>query len=452
MTFLDLAFVDAPSPTANVAVSLTGDQVYLSTFDSFSLGTPTYEAEPDAVGGLFGWRTVSFELTIVAPYSDATGIMQDISRELLQPRNWLRVQRGPETEAMFLRTYRTPQGAVSWTKNFGDVWTLPVSLVCDAELTGNRVDLPAQTATNAATGTNDMVVTLAGIKGDFQTPAIVWTSTSDASMMARLSSSVRPPVLVEAETYASIGPQSTAITSTATYSNSGGVLLTPVSTSTNLVGTWTMPATLQPGTYQVLVRCKLSVAAVGWSGYMWGITGLGSDTGATAFTPDGTTTAMQLVDMGTIQIPDRRVGSVPVAPFLPTFNLTVTRAATASGTLGVDYFAFIPAGPSEYDRTATVTGAVVAYLPSSSPLVFDGTNFDDWAGYVYTPSTSIFDPAALMQQIPPADVSGGMPLLTPGVTNYLTYLRMGNGILLTKQSPVYVSYFPKYLHLAPDAT
>ncbi len=431
-----LSFVTGPNATPTVTLALNPDDSNYVDAENFSLGAPVFEAAPDSVGGVDGFRTVSFTVVVRGSWSVAAAAMQNVARHLLQPRNWLMLSPSSPAKPMFLQTYRTQQEALAWDDADLGVWTLPVSLAADAYLLGDRVDLASHTVANAVSGT-DMVQSVSGVKGDAPTPAVIWTPDVDAAEQVLIVGSTTQPAVVEAESM-TLAFGTSLVSADTTFSNSGGVVTSAGGNTTQVSAP--LPSNVTGGTYQLWLRLKKSSTSSVWSGSVSGITGFANDV---LNFPTLGTTEFQMVNMGTVEIPERQVGYAdPLAPALPTFTFSSTRTS-GTGTLSVDYFVFIPVD----DETTTAVVTVPSVTPTP-PLVLDARQNQAY----YAPSTgSPFIAAARASAIAGFTQDGALPSMVPGVTNYLTYLRLG-AVPLTKTSVLNVSYWPRYLHLRPDAT
>ena len=234
-------------------------------------------------------------------------------------------------------TGRRPS-ALNWESGDFGTYALPLSLECDPFLYGTRQDIAATTLRNGVTGSPVATITATGIKGDAPTPAVVWTSTTAASMKVGMFGSTVKPQLVEAES-GTMGAN-TATTSSSTFSNGSGALFTPVnSTAANRITNLTLPNTSPvPGSYKLMARVKKSV-----SGDTFKLFVNEADTTDT-FTPAYSSTEFQVMELGFITLAGGSAGAAaPLqAPASYTISLNVQRSS-GSGTLSIDWIGLMPA-------------------------------------------------------------------------------------------------------------
>lgn len=435
-----LSFVDAPiaSPTTLVALN-PSDALYV-TAEDFDPGVPTFEAAPDSVGGVYGFREASFKVVLKGAYSAVAASQQAIAQQLVAARNWLMLDMGGTSKKMFLRTHRTAQASLAWQQSDFGEWELPVALQCDPFICGQREDLATHTVANGVTGT-DFMYSVTGIKGDAPAPTVIWTPTLWSTFQpAFLGCSTVAPVFIEAETGAN-GTATTSVTATATYSNSAGKLFTPTGTSnTDRITGLTIPAGTPAGAYRVFARVKKSVAGDVFTA-SFAVTGLAL--AADDFTTQADT-EFQIVDMGLFSVPEANAGYAGVLATAAISINIVSARVSGTGTLGFDWFALVPASGE-----TTTEGWGSPQAGTTGSFVFDSRTSDT---YSTTNASGPFDPTVAVPLLDNGvQPKGGFPRLWPGVTNYLTYLRT-DPIPLTTTTSLRGSYWPQYLHIRPDST
>jgi len=445
VTDLKFAFVEEPSNLPQVIVDLNAsDDAYLSAED-FDPGVPGFEGGPESVGGRDTYRTMQYTFVIRGSYSIVAPVLQNVARELVRPRGWLMLQATPSSEPMFLRYYKTEQQeGLGWEESDFETWTLPVSLDCDPWFTG-----PLTTAFSGATFSsnptlsNGLFVDVPPVKGDFDTPVILWTPDATNLNNRWLTTETDPPITgiyyAEAEA-GTLGTDTALVANDANYSGAGSNSVeTSFATDSTLIPRITnlaLPSGTPIGNYRVLAVVRSSNNT---SVYRVKVSG-GQEV---TWTPGGTSRAT--VSLGVV--------SVPAASALPFIGYGDASAASSSvdlyagrdsgtGLLRFDYIRLVPAWQQSLYVTGLDTG--------STPAVLDGVNRTSY----YLSTASPLDSAAKFLSTVPTGIpiGTGWPMLSPGKKTRLHFGPKPAPVLAATATTLSGAYYPKYLHLRPDGS
>lgn len=276
MTYPQVWFVDAPSEDSSVRLDLNSDFGLASLrveHDGFSLGAPPLLGEPDSVSAALGLREPSWNQQIRGPKAAAHEVRTALSRELLRPTNWVRVRLDETSPVWYLETYRGAFAALDLQyvkKDSGeDVWRLPVALVAEPYLLGERVTIAQTTLGNALNATNPMRVALPALEGDAQTGLRVKVTPQGASGQAESwilavvsanSGTITDPTydIGVGDIWTAGSIASAGVSNAAYLGGSYRTLTFPTGTSGSFIAfSATLPASPPPGRYKVLMHCEL---------------------------------------------------------------------------------------------------------------------------------------------------------------------------------------------------
>lgn len=197
-----VVLVDAPTFSANVRFDLNsvfGSAICLTNSDGFSLGAPTLDVEPGAVGGTYGYRSITLTPRIEGPKAPALSLLAALNRELLRWENWLLVQLDELTEPVWFHIYQSPPSALSLDEVYvddfrrqDDAWQTTLNLTADAFALGERITFDPIAVTQSSDGSHPLACVLPAIKGDASTPlrVRVETANSQPDLITWLLSSV----------------------------------------------------------------------------------------------------------------------------------------------------------------------------------------------------------------------------------------------------------------------
>ena len=281
------------------------------------------------------------------------------------------------------------------------------------------------TGADGTAKTNAAWCDFAGIKGDVETPLVMGidsttgaNSTTSAFAVRRRGTPSATPFALEAERMTAGTDTALASVQDTTFSGFGQnyqrtTFSTDATWQTRLSMT-TYPASPSAdarGTYRVYARCRLSAGSSSVTLRMaWGV----SFSPITGDEVSITHTTLKLVDLGQLSIP---VGMDPVCdgpggPDLSTYGITVYLQAkrnSGAASLDVDYLVFMPAD----DRQCVVTWPVNTGGTAADQFVVDAMHDMVYPiaanGYVLGSTGGSF--------------IGGLPMVSPGVTNRLFVLR-----------------------------
>lgn len=417
-----LRFVDAAEVSANVRYDLnSGPSAPLA--DGWSMGVPSLDGDPDALGVEWGRRTLSFTQRVYGEREDALSHLNRLRRELYRRRNWLLVQLGPSSAPVWLRTYRSASGALDFEHVYNDdrpdYWTLGMEIAADAWAVGETVSFGLEYSLNPFAGTDRLGVWLPPIQGEVATPL-------------RVTQYGMRPTLV----YGTARDGFFAASPVPAQTASAAPYWTYAAAGTGTVRKGAAPSSVLPGRYRVVVAHQ---GAAGGS-HRWGISVDGGTTAvwttATAVTSWRTLTAISSTtyvwyDLGEVTI--RSATGAAVTPYV-WHTWTGTSAAQVATML-------IPITQDEVGEQAQVMAMVSAPTAYGSPLrdriVIDDS--DDHDHHV------LRDDYAL-----PTTPAGASRLLAyPQYENRLTLLGRLDADGSSLATPmVDVSYRPRYTDLA----
>lgn len=161
----------------------------------FTLGAPTLDGDPDAVGVSWGFRSPSFTQRVKGPKRAALEALAGLSRELLRRTNWFEFKLDQQTPSVWLKVYRSSYSPLSLSRVYvdtrtgdetffdedespdgglyrpvPDTWEIEVPLIADPFLYGARETLGPVVITQSATGDHPMRWVLPPLKGDAPAP------------------------------------------------------------------------------------------------------------------------------------------------------------------------------------------------------------------------------------------------------------------------------------------
>lgn len=463
--FPNVRFVASPDEGADTLYecNVSLEDKYVG-HDGFDAGAPTWSAEPGAVGGVEGYRTLTFSHYINADPGIAAIAFRDLARILLASDAWLRVQMTASSPPVWFRTWRSTPGGMSLERVMlatGGVasgkYAVPLTLTADPFAVGALLTLATGTVNNdPVAGTNPNVLLLGAPVGDAAAPAVVTVDKWATSNQTNLIQITTIPTGYTAPYRVNIGTGDALTTllsvgSPATDSTAVGGSHRQASLSGT--GTWedgttvtTMSAfdvelpDLPAGDYLVYVRLRPSdttavaeiAMQIGHSGMVFYRT-LHAMIG-----PDPV--QWRWLAMGLVQFP---VGvTIPTgmrlaAPTVTDAAVRMTARRTAgAGGIDFDAIALIPSSPTSAALAISHSGTDTA-----GPETVDSEIED-----VYKLSGGAYLPTNL-------EVAGGFPYLHPGQAHALHRFEQIQGSAVGDRKdasePVTVSYRPRYLWMQP---
>lgn len=477
MGFAKLAFVTGPATAPVTVLDLTGPTTNWLTAEDFSLGFPTWEAGPHAVGGIDGEREVAFTLKVIGSYTEAASAMQLVNRQLLAANNWLMVSWTAADKPMFLRTYRTQQDAVAWRYAASGVWDLPVKLTCDPFLYGSPVTVgPVTITNNPISGTNPAWYKFPTILGDAPTPlkidltpSAVWDCYSPLMATAALDTSPGAPAIPTGPYYwtaqgMTLGTNSSLVTGNANYIGSDYISTTPGGTlAASFVVAGAAPSSIVPGTYKVLARVGRSDLATTFKAHFGQAVGVGTNLSyqygdVVSMTRFGSVTGSYTawMDMGQFAFPIG-AGGIDAADMGSAVTPQVafaTEVISGTGNTRLDGFLLIPVDTSATLDTAV---AVTRFAGNGVDTTISGT----WDG-TKIPAQFRSYSSGHLSTIPPPRIDGRFLRVTPGAANVFHMVQQTkidspalageNPDTIGRTAAVTFTYYPRYLQIRPEST
>jgi hypothetical protein len=470
MTWPLVKFVDAPEVGANVRYDFNNALAAAtrSVQSDFTLGSPTLDGEPDAIGVAYGYRQPLFTQLVKGEKSDALQALSLLSRELLRPTNWLMFQLDAVSGPIWLKVYRSQFAALSLervyvdlpsgdTAPLSDTWAIPVPLVADAFAYGQRVTLDPVMVTQSPDGDNPMRIELPAIKGDAPTPLRVQI-TPEAGLDASLdnewmigciagSADAEDPV-VSIGTGDGFTPSSGGAVTTGDAQFFGGDYRTFFTTTTVKSLTGYLPVTTR-GRYKILVRGEFTENTI------FGLfISLGYAENIKVVGDQGFSNYHGWVDLGEVTLPPgvNLPDDQPIT-IEPQFFFLTMRDSVLSGTVKLDALKVIPVGGPTVDQ-ATILKAkgpdnstlAVDVLEGGTTNTFDGDSESFWGSTV---ALGVIGTAPKL--------TGGFPVADPASEqNLLLVMAMHRGTIVGSapyittpdtEAEVTVSYHPRLLHL-----
>jgi hypothetical protein len=398
-------------------------------------------------------RVLHLQLQVTGEDPDALATqVQALARELDRPRNFIRWRPAGASEWVTWRTYRSPLGEL--VDQLYARRETTVSVLAEPFGYGERVALDEVTINNdPAAVSNGCFFDVSDVRGDVETPLYLTVGASGVIATGRRTTvmGVRRrgtpsamPLFLQAESM-TLGTNTSLQPNDSVMSGSGQNFVRTTfgtaSMTTRLSATFPSSASVDVrGLYRALVRLRKSVSgdtitvrlAVSVDGTVVA--------GDTVTLPSGT--ARRWVDLGLIQFP---FGPDPGDSFdglsLPVrgLDLQFQAARSGSGNLDTDVFGFVPAD----DRLA-----MVKWPENSGPTSF---LVDPYSPEIYALGAS--GEVRSTQR----EFTGGLPLVSPGVTNRIVWLldagtTSSAGDTLTNTTTVIPHYWPRYLHVRPPST
>lgn len=465
-----IQFVDqiSASPTVRLDINVLSNGLLVGT-DGIDLSPPplrrtvisTMLNDGDYIpASAYGNRTLKIPIKVVAGTTElAATAMQKLAWELARPNNILKVQLAGATSPVFFRTFSAPDYTLSMLRLLLSAHTT-VTLEIPAEpfALGLKEAIGSVTVTeDPAAGTNPMSWDITGVKGDVETPLVLTFATGNLydagdpiSVLAirRHGTVANVPFIQQAESM-TLDTDTTAPGTDAAMSGSGSSYIrTSFATNATMVRRAhvdTYPAATNAdnrGRYRVFALLRRS-SATGSINVQLGYT---ATTALVQNDPVATSlvTARCHVDLGIIQFP---TGADPVSDGYSNAELSVkgryveiaAERVSGTSTLDIDYLLFVPAD----DSLALIDWGDA--LATTDQFVIDGVH-----EMIYTQTTS-----NQVYGSKPSTLAGGFPMISPGVTNRLYWIRrVGRGATVTKSetTAIVATYWPRYLAVRPATT
>lgn len=478
-------FVEAPEPAAAVRYDCNrageeGVAARRVMAEGFSLGSPTIEGDPDAVGVTYGFRQPVFTQRVKGTKQEALAALSSLSRELLRQTNWLLVQVDAFTAPVWLKIYRSGFAPLSLSEVYvntrsgdpvlvPDAWDIQVPLVADAFAYGERETLDPVTVVQNSTGGNPMGVVLPAIKGDAPTALRLELTVADSLqgedqiwLLGGLSGSADmsgPVVEIGTGDGMTAGTGTGAPSSDAAFFGGSYRAVTISAATPNLLNrlTGALPA-VPPGRYKVALRCEADASAGASKTYLFQLATGSTDQAAPAVqitanarlagpTPD---LFRGWVDLGDFSLPANLSlpPSLPITAISPTtfMELRIGTADGSAGTVRIDALKLIPLDGQTIDSASLlVTQIQDEALSPSLPGTWDGDYEAIWG---------IHDTLGWVALKPSS--RGQFPIVDPISTHNevvvmcMSHGNFGSGASVAStgaEADLVVSYHPRLLHL-----
>lgn len=392
--------------------------------------------------------------------TNAATQLQLLHRELNRPTNILRWQPEPSLPAVYFKTMRAPDYSPAHDHGL-NLYDLTVTIPAEPFALGPREDIATATISNdPIAGTNGKFWDITGVKGDVETPLLMKVTGSALSTRQTLFAVRRRgtpsamPFYIQAESMTMGTDTTVTATPNTDYSGAGNNYVTTsyaTPSSQIRLSTATFPASPSVdarGQYRVYARVDpqwsgVDVVSQFYLQLQHGVRGI-LNRESLPFGKSSAFSFPKMVDLGLVQIPE---GYDPVQDGASGTEMSVlgipltlySRRSTATGTNRLDYLLFVPAD----DRLCIIDWGNT----TPTNFVVDGINR---MIYGVNGSNQISDVNSI-------GFSGDYPVVSPGVTNRIVFVRDVKGFAGSNDTPagttdVTVSYWPRYLYVRPVTT
>lgn len=341
---------------------------------------------------------------------------------LLRNNGYIKYQADGATNPVFFKTYADPDYGLEIAKTRVRQAILDLNIDCEPFAYSPRVEVtgsPFTVSNDPAAGTNPMIIDIASVLGDVETPLLlIATSTGAANGLggkwSHISTRRRgtPSAysnVVQAEAM-TLGTNAAAVVAAG---SSGGnkVTVTPGTATMALRVSDTFPAngvaTIEArGEYIVYARLAKSIAGDTWTAQLkYGLDATAPVANDIQTLPAGAA-GPYWVELGKVPVPmwsdpaTHGSSGVPLKVLLPFIGLYAARTA-GTGTLDIDCLYFMPA-----DEATVIT----KWPTTDTTYVLDGTTAE--GGSAYAATTALDE---VITTAGPAQLMGlGFPELIPG--------------------------------------
>lgn len=475
MSYPQVQFVASPDAGAavrfdfNTGTEGSDGQTKVLHNSGFSLGAPTLQGDPDGIGTEYGLRELSIPLRVNGTAATAAAKLGALAREMGRQTNWLRFQATPTSSPVWFQTYRSSPVPLDWEQVRGtsptavSQWDIDVKLDADDLAYGALVTaLNAVTVTNdPATGTNPCKVLLPAIQGDAPAaltveakPNVVLDNTTTYLAVATRSEAATPMV-EEFPSFTQVGTgDSTAVYDTApvvtgaAYSGGSARAIAFASNPTDLLTRVSVPRSLVPGTYQVLVRLVVNDSSTFDVQGVWGNGGAlgGTTMGDVVPVNWGARAAWVNLGVAANAYMPRVSPNVPLGVITGFVNI-MARRNTGTGSLVVDTVLIVPVDLPRGSEATTLFTRWNGNGPNGTyAAYFDGDTDSAALRFADTGPTYFYRNASPIPR-------GSPPKAWPGRDNTLILLQQAgspaaeSSDTLTGTWTVTVTYRPRLLWL-----
>lgn len=409
-------------------------------------------------------RVLEIELTLIKEdrMEEWAAIeMQKLWRELDRPNNWIKYQSSYLEKPVFFRTSRSD------VSDLEELWTEPIARSITLELAAEPAALglpetlgPYTVTNDPAAASNGCFFDVTGVIGDLAAPVMVHDATRVAGH-GILATRTRGPLAdlvwnkqFEAGTNIVLGTDTTNPGGGPDAAMSGtGVnnyVRTSFATNAAMVDRvqWQMFSEVNTanrrlattGVYRVIVILRRSDSTSN-------ITVRRGPNGETATT--AATTSRQMVDLGILSIGQRAGSMVGYSGTATSYsaNLPIqAQRVSGTGTLDWDAVVLVPADERQVQWT------INSDIGTGFHTLLDGIR--ESVG-VLSATTGPLSATPGFWPLPQISVSGGLPSLSPNVTNRFFFLQAASkGGAMTKAdtSAISLYYWPRYLFVRPVST
>lgn len=451
MTWPLVQLTNGPAIGADVLYAFNVDNgLFVDGDDPIDFGVPEWSGDPDAVGGVYGYRTVSFTQLVDGGRPTVLAELATLSRLLLAAEAWLMVQMSPTSVPRWYHTWRStpaaldPSNVILHNDNPQGLWGIAMSVKADPWLYGERVTQPTVTvANNPTAATNPMSVVLPEIVGDAPAPLRIGVTPSGDTMSRQwLLGVTRALKLHDVGTGDGLttGAGTSAPVSDSSYAG-GSYRATSFTTTPGMADRLTCPDMLPSGEWLILVRVAASGPSPGSAVFRIAVRGLIHTNPVMT-----TVTLPALTDQWVVVGRIRGGADVPAdVDSTPADEYMILAAERVSGAYDLrwDAIALVAVGTQDEPDSATLLFDTPIY-PTGADFWWDGDQESYWA----EGTTTTYAVASRQQR-------GVYPTVSPGATNTFVLVPAIADPLqnvpddITDSSAVTLSYLPRYVWPAP---
>lgn len=460
MTLYTLQFVDSISGSASLRLDLNDQTTWAVTDDTQfeaprlrrAVATTMMIDGAQVTASAYEPRKLTLVLQMAALSVDNSALaLQNLGRELDRTLNVLKYKPGT-TNACYFRIYRSDFTDVKFNEATRQA---RVELYAEPFAYGEQQTVSDIIQFSPSAASKGQYMDVSSLKGDVPTPVIFspndddLANTQSAIATWRRTTSAPTSHVVEAEAVGLTYGTDTASQAVTGFSNGNGARVTFATNATMIVRI-SGSASLKRGRYRAFVRLKKNTST---DQFFLKLKVGGSTTnlftGGTVTTASTATTNITMVDLGLFNYPYGvhpiydGISGTEMTTGTSYFELHASRQS-GSGTLDIDYIAFLPAD----DQFSIISWGSTQALPAV-PLQF---RWDGYSRTVYLWAPSL---TQVWNKTPASIVGNGALYLSPGVTNRIYFVPdVTPAAQFTNSGSVSVDiyYYPRYLHVRPVST
>lgn len=412
-------------------------------------------------------RVLKFSLALQGNVAQKNALIVALNQQFSKDKNLLMYRPSPTSTPVFFRTIKSDDYTITNRGGSAEAWSVDCEVLAEPFAIGTRVDYysGAVVTNNPASGTNPAFLDFTGIIGDAPTPPLIRISPgatgglkNNPIYIAQRTGGLTFTNYLQAEDGTNVTPSTDTATTTLASNASGGTpnaLSTTFATTVGMSGRmtthWTATTGLTEalrGRYRVLARVstdtegstfKIRTAVIQGASYI--------RSRPVQITLSSVATSRKLVDLGVIAWPPyeapQEIGYSGLVPGVEGIYMIIDAQRVSGGVLYWDYLYLLPAD----ERLCIVSAQTTDGGNGAYQIVLDGPNDAtyglDSGSSPFGATTSdrvLFNAFGIVPRI------GGLPILTPGVSNRWYILQESAPVTNTLLFDV--SYWPHWREVA----